>query len=320
MKKIPLIMDCDPGLDDAIALLLAMASPEEIDLLGITTVFGNCTSNQTQENARRICELANRRDMKVFNGCPRSIFNRNPRIDSNYTDADIHGETGLGGCNLPAPTIPLQPQHAVRFILDTLLNAKEPITLAPSGPLTNVACALIMEPMIKTKIKEIVLMGGSIGLGNVNPSAEYNFSSDPHAAHVVFTSGIPIVMMGLDVTRKTQTSEEWLKTIRKLGTPVSQAVVDMLSYFYRPNAVLEPGVEGGVLHDPNVIAYLLKPELYKGRHVYVQIDLSPNIMAGRSTVDWYHKLGKAPNTTVINHVDVDGFFQLLTERLSRYSV
>lgn len=311
-------MDCDPGLDDAIALLFAMASPDEIDLLGITTVFGNGPANQTQENARRICELAGKRDVKVFNGCPRSMFNRNPKMDSNYTDVDIHGETGLGGCKLPTPTMPLQSLHSVRFIVDTLLNAKEPITLAPTGPLTNIACAFIEAPQIKSKIKEIVLMGGSIGLGNINPSAEYNFSCDPQSAYVVFQSGVPIVMMGLDVTRQTQTSEEWLKSISDMKTPVSQAVVDMLSYFYRHNAILEPGVEGGVLHDPNVIAYLLKPELYKGRDVYVEIDLSPTIMAGRSTVDWYSKLGQKPNALVINQIDVKGFFDLLTIRLSRY--
>jgi purine nucleosidase len=318
MKKIPLIMDCDPGLDDAIALLFAMASPEEINLLGVTTVFGNGPAHQTQANARRICELAGRLDMKVFDGCPRSMFNLNPCIDSNYTDVDIHGETGLGGCKLPAPSMPLQSQDSVRFIIETLLNASEPVTLAPTGPLTNIACAFIMEPKIKANIKEIVLMGGSIGLGNINPSAEYNFSSDPQSASVVFTSGVPIVMMGLDVTRQVQTTKDWLHSISKLGTSVSQAVVDMLSYFYRPNAILEPGVEGGVLHDPNVIAYLLKPELYKGRHVYVEIDLSPTIMAGRSTVDWYGKVGKKPNAVVMNKVDAAGFFELLTERIARY--
>lgn len=214
--------------------------------------------------------------------------------------------------------MPLQPQHSVRFIIDTLLNANEPVTLAPTGPLTNIACAFIMQPEIKSKIKEIVLMGGSMGLGNINPSAEYNFSCDPHSAYVVFKSGVPIVMMGLDVTRQIQTSEEWLGSLSKMGTPVAKAVVDMLSYFYRPNAILEPGVEGGVMHDPNVIAYLLKPELYKGRHVYVEIDVSPTIMAGRSTVDWYHKLGKEPNAVVMNEVNAPGFFELLTERLSRY--
>jgi purine nucleosidase len=319
MKKIPLIMDCDPGLDDAIALLLAMASPEEIELLGVTIVVGNCSVNQAQENARRICELAGRPDLKVFRGCPRTIFSKVSRSDSTYIGTDIHGETGLGGCKLPPPSMPLQDQHAVSFIIETLLSSLTKITLAPSGALTNIACALIMEPRIKEKIEKIVIMGGAIGLGNITPTAEYNFYTDPHAAYVVFTSGVPITMISLDATRQAQTSEEWLQRIQALKTPVAQAVVDMLSYYHRSDAFLEPGVSGGVLHDPNVIAYLIRPDLYKGRHVYVEIDISLTIMAGRSTVDWYNKLGRTPNATVINEVNTKGFFDLLTERLRRYS-
>ncbi len=316
MKKIPLIMDCDPGLDDAIALLLALASPDEIDLLGITTVIGNGPVEQTQRNARRICELAGRPDMKVFQGCPRTFFAK--LSSSTYSGADIHGETGLGDCKLPLPTMPLQSQHAVSFIIETLLKAPEKVTLAPSGSLTNIACALIMEPRIKDKIEKIVLMGGVIGIGNITPTAEYNFYCDPQAAYVVFTSGLPIVMVGLDVTRQTQTSKAWLHTIEAMGTPVSQAVIDMLSYYHRPDAILEPGVSGGVLHDPNVIAYLLKPELYKGRHTYVEVDISSTIMAGRTTVDWHKKLSFEPNGYVLNEVDTTGFFDLLTTRLKRY--
>jgi purine nucleosidase len=317
MQKISLIMDCDPGLDDAIALLLAMASPEEIDLLGVTTVVGNCSLNQTQENARRICELAGRPDMKVFAGCPRTFFAKLSSADYEYTGA-IHGNTCLGGCTLPSPTMPLQSQHAVNFIIETLLNSSEKITLAPSGALTNIACAIVMEPRIKDKIERIVLMGGAMSLGNVTPAAEYNFYCDPQATHIVFTSGIPLVKIGLDVTRQTQTSDAWLRTIKALGTPVSQAVIDMLSYYQRPDAFFEPGVTGGILHDPNIIAYLIKPELYKERHVYVEIDISSTRMAGRSTVDWHSRLDFTPNAFVVNEVNVSGFFDLLTERLKRY--
>ena len=312
-------MDCDPGLDDAIALLLALASPEEINLLGVTTVVGNVPIEQTQKNARYICELAGRPDMKVFRGCPRTFFAKTSPSDSTYTGSDIHGESGLGGGKLPSPTMPLQSQHAVSFIIETLLKSSEKVILAPSGSLTNIACALIMEPRIKDKIEKIILMGGVIGLGNITPTAEYNFYCDPQAAYVVFTSGVPIVMMSLDATRQTQTSQTWLQTIKALGTPVSKTVVDMLSYYHLPEAILEPGVVGGVLHDPNVIAYLLKPELYKGRHTYVEIDVSSTIMAGRSTVDWYKKLDFTPNAYVINEVNATGFFDLLTERLSRYT-
>lgn len=318
MNQIPLIMDCDPGLDDAIAILLALAHPKAFNLLGITTVVGNGPLKQTHENARRICELAGRTDINVFAGCPRPLFPK-PVSDSNYTGADIHGETGLGGCKLPSPTMPLHSMHGVSFIRKAILESSEKVTISASGPLTNLACALIMDPSLKDNIEKIVLMGGVIGLGNITPSAEYNFYCDPQAASVVFKSSIPLVMIGLDATRQTQTSPSWLKTIEAMGTPVSRAVVDMLSYYHRPDALLEPGVSGGVLHDPNIIAYLLKPELYKGREVYVEIDVSPTITAGRSTVDWYGKLGFPPNAYVIDQVDTDGFFALLTEGLGQYA-
>ncbi|MBL8676717.1 MAG: nucleoside hydrolase [Alphaproteobacteria bacterium] len=321
MKKIPLIMDCDPGLDDDIGILFALASPEEIDLLGITTVVGNCPIEQAQQNARRICELAGRPDVKIFKGCPRTLFSSNFQTTfTDYTGTDIHGETGLGGCKLPHPTIPLQSQDAVNYLIDTLLSASSKITIAASGSLTNLACAFIMEPCIKDKIEKIVVMGGSIGIGNISPAAEYNFYMDPQAAYVIFKSGVPLVMIGLDTTRKTQTSEKWLSEIEAMGTPVAQAVIDMLSFYHRPDAFLEPGVTGGVLHDPNIIAYLLKPELYKGREVHVEIDISSTILAGRSTVDWHGKLDRKATSFVVNDVNVDGFFDLLTERLKRYSL
>lgn len=320
MKKIPLIMDCDPGLDDAIGILLALASPEEIDLLGITTVVGNCPLEQAEQNARRICELAGRPDIKVFKGCPRTLFSSN--FQASFTDygaADIHGETGLGGCKLPPPTMPGQSQDAVDYLIDSLLTAPSKITIAASGALTNLACAFIMEPRIKDKIEKIVIMGGSIGIGNISPAAEYNFYTDPQAAYVVFKSGVPLVMIGLDTTRKTQTSEKWLSKIEAMRTPVTHAIIDMLSFYHRPDAILEPGVSGGVLHDPNIIAYLLKPELYKGREVHVEIDISSTILAGRSTVDWHGKLDRKATAFVVNDVNVDGFFSLLTERLERYA-
>lgn len=316
MEKISLIIDCDPGLDDAIEILMALASPDQLDVLGITTVAGNTSLEKIHSNARRMCELAGRPDIKVFGGCPRSFFSQ--VVPSTHDGEDIHGETGLGGCKLPPPRMPLQSQHGVSFIIDTCLNAEKPVTVAASGPLTNIAAALILEPRITQKIERIVLMGGAIRLGNITPSAEFNFYSDPHAAHVVFTSGVPLVMLGLDVTHKTQISERWIDHVKSLGTPVSQAVVDILSYFYRPDAIREPGVDGGVIHDANVIAYLVKPDLYKGRHVYVEIDVSPTIAAGRSTVDWYGKLGKKPNALVLDHVDVPGFFDLLMEKIAWY--
>jgi len=318
---LPILMDCDPGLDDAISILLALASPE-LTLLGISTVVGNGPLQQTQENARRICELAGRPDLKVHGGCPRFMFKEkdSPQEKTAHTGADIHGDTGLGNCTLPAPTMPLQEKHGVNFIIDTVMNSPAPVVLTPTGPLTNVACALIMAPQIKKNISKIVLMGGSIGLGNITPTAEFNFYSDPHAARVVFSAGVPIVMMGLDVTRQVSTSPEWLAQLKSMNTTVSRAVVDMLSYYHRPDAILEPGVSGGVLHDPNVIGYLLKPDLYQGRHVHVEIDTSDSIQGGCSIVDWWGKRPAfSPNAFVVDRVDRDGFFELLTERLGRYS-
>lgn len=319
MKRIPLIMDCDPGLDDAMALLLALASPKEIDLLGVTTVVGNVSVEQTQENARRICEIAKRADIKVFQGCPRPFLKKQTTSHTTYSGTDIHGETGLGQHKQDRPTMPLQSQHAVSFIIETLLNASEKVTIAPTGALTNIACALIMEPRIKEKIDKFVIMGGSIGLGNITPAAEYNFYSDPQAAYAVFMSGVPIVMIGLDTTRQTQITPEWLETIKALKSPVSQAIIDMLSYYDRPDAILEPGVSAGILHDPNVITYLIKPDLYSGRNTHVEIDISSSIMMGRSIVDWYGKRNYKSNAYVMNKVDAEGFFNLLTERIKTYS-
>jgi purine nucleosidase len=319
MSKIPLLVDCDPGLDDAIAILLAIASPDEIDILGITTVFGNGPAERTQKNARRICQLTGRTDIPVTQGCPRPMHlteGRDEQGDTEHVEG-IHGDTGLGGLCLPDPTMPLNPMHSVDFIIQTIKNSDRKITLTPTGSMTNVACALIMAPEIADNIEKIVLMGGVIGTGNITPAAECNFYTDPHAAAVLITSGIPIVMMGLDITRQVQTTEAWLAEIKAMNTPVSQAVVDMLSYYHRPDAYLEPGVTGGVLHDPNVIGYLLNPELYSGRNVYVEVSTSNDITAGRSTVDWWNRLGKKPNALVIDQVDSDAFFKMLTERLAR---
>ncbi|MEB3701542.1 Nucleoside hydrolase [Candidatus Bealeia paramacronuclearis] len=317
-----IIIDCDPGVDDAVAILMALTSPE-VEVLGVTTNVGNVSLYKTQLNARRVCEVAGRLDMKVFAGCPRSLFNRfapESVEDTAYTAADIHGESGLGGSKLPAPTMPLQDEHAVNFIIRTLENSTGDIIMVCTGALTNMATALIMSPQIAAKIQKIVLMGGAIGLGNITPAAEYNFYCDPEAAHVVFTSKIPIVMFGLDVTRQTEFDKKWVDEIEALNSPVAQALVDILSDAFKPGAYAEPGTKGTgkVLHDVNCIAYLINPSLYEGRNVYVEIDTSDTINSGRSTVDWWNKIGKEPNALVMNKVKHEAFFALLTERISRY--
>ncbi|MGJ3254572.1 MAG: nucleoside hydrolase, partial [Elainellaceae cyanobacterium] len=253
MTSRPIIIDCDPGVDDAIALLLAFASPE-LEILGITTVAGNVPLSLTQTNARKICELATRPNIPVYAGCPRPI------VRSLTTAEDVHGHTGLDGTHLPEPQIPLQAQHAVPFLIETLLSAETPITLVALGPLTNLAIALIQEPRIIPNIQGIALMGGAIAQGNITSSAEFNMYVDPHAAHIVFASGIDITMIGLDITHQVLTTPDRLDAIRAISTPVSTVAADLLAH-YGAYDMKQYGFAGGPLHDPNVIAYLIQPDL-----------------------------------------------------------
>ncbi|MGB3493813.1 MAG: nucleoside hydrolase [Elainellaceae cyanobacterium] len=307
MSPLPIIIDCDPGVDDAIAILLALASPE-LDILGITTVAGNVPLALTQANARKICELANHREIPIYSGCPR------PMVRSLHTAEDIHGKTGLEGITLPEPRLPLQSQHGVHFLIETLLSAAVPITLATLGPLTNVAIALIQAPQIAEHIHQIVMMGGAITHGNVTPSAEFNIYVDPHAAEVVLSSGIPITFLSLDVTHQVLTTPDRLAAIRAIATPVGQAAADLLSHYGRLDGD-RYDMPGGPLHDPNVITYLLQPQLYSGKHCHVSVETCSPLTLGKTVVDWW---GTEPGAVhVINTVDADGFYTLLTERLQR---
>lgn len=309
-----IILDCDPGQDDALAILLALASPEEIEVLAITTVAGNVPLARTTRNALQVVSLAGRRDVPVHAGCARPILR--PLETAEY----VHGETGLNGAILPEPTIELARGHAVDVIVETLL--REPpgtVSLCPTGPLTNVALAMIKEPRIVPRIREIVLMGGAIELGNVTPAAEFNIYVDPHAASVVFESGAPIVMMGLDVTHKALVTEERLARIKAIGTPVAEACAGLLDFFnrYDRDRYHTPGAP---LHDPCVIAWLLRPELFKGKRCRVEIETEGARTIGRTVVDWWHRIDqpeRPANALVMSDIDADGFFALLTERLAR---
>lgn len=309
MKRI--VIDCDPGLDDAIAILLACASPE-FDILGITTVAGNVPMERVQRNARQICELAGRLDIPVYAGCPRPLLR--PLETAKY----VHGESGLGGVHLPEPQRPLQPQHGVDFLVETLMAAAEPLTLATLGPLTNVAIALVKEPRIRPKIQELVLMGGSLDHGNTTPAAEFNIYVDPHAAHIVFTSGIPLTMIGLHVTHTVLTTGDRLDRIRALGNQAGQAAADMLAFYGQFDR--GQGMVGGPLHDPCVIAYLLQPELFSGQEFNVQVELHSPMALGQTLVDRL-QTGSRPahaapaNVNVIMNANADGFYELLIERL-----
>ncbi|MBD2232249.1 nucleoside hydrolase [Phormidium tenue] len=306
----PLIIDCDPGVDDAIALLLAFASPAEFDLLGITTVAGNVPLALTQANARRICHLAQRTDVPVYAGCPR------PLLRSLTTAEDIHGATGLQGTDLPEPTLPLQSQHAVAFLIEQLTTTSVPITLATLGPLTNLAVALIQCPAIAQGIGQVVMMGGSLGAGNITPAAEFNIYVDPHAAKVVVDAGLPLTMIGLDVTHQVVTTPDRLAALEALGTPVGKAAAGMLCYYGQLD-VERHGLTAPPLHDPCVIAYLLRPDLFAGRPMYLAIETEGTLCLGRTVANDHPTPTDPANATVIETADADGIYALLIERLGK---
>lgn len=308
MRKI--IIDTDPGQDDAVAILLAIASPE-IDLLGVTCVAGNVPLALTTRNARITVELSGVR-IPVFAGCDRPIAR------DLLTAEHVHGQTGLDGADLPEPTLPVQAQHAVDFIIETL--RREPagtVTLCPLGPLTNIATALQQAPDIAPRIQQIVLMGGAyFEVGNITPAAEFNIYVDPEAAAIVLKSGIDVVMVPLDVTHHVLTTRDRVSAIRAIGTPIAEAVADWLAFFERFDEA-KYGSDGAPLHDPCVIAYLLRPDLFAGRHVNVEIETQSVLTRGMTVTDWWRVTDRAPNATFLGNVDADGFYALLTERLAR---
>ncbi|MBY6165727.1 nucleoside hydrolase [Pseudooceanicola nitratireducens] len=307
-----IIIDTDPGQDDAVAILLALASPEEIEVLGITTVAGNVPLELTAKNARIICELAGKPDVKVYAGCDR------PMAKTLVTAEHVHGQTGLNGPKLPDPVMDLQDGHGVDFIIDTL--RAEPagtVTLCPLGPLTNIATAFERAPDIIEKVQEIVLMGGAyFEVGNITPAAEFNIYVDPEAAEITFRSGVPIVVMPLDVTHKALVTPARNDAFRALGTPVGTAVAEMTDFFERFDKE-KYGSEGAPLHDPCVTAYLIRPELFTGRHINVEIEVISDLTRGMTVADWWGVTDRAPNAMFMGDIDADGFFALLTERLAR---
>ena len=298
MAARPLIIDCDPGKDDAVALLLAFASPE-FDLLAITTVAGNVALDLTARNALRICEVAGRGDMAVHAGCPRPILKP---LD---TAVRVHGADGLAGADLPEPVMALRPAHAVDFLVDRLMASDGEITLAALGPLTNLALAMVKQPEIIPRIREIVLMGGVLTGGNVTPNAEFNIFTDPHAAAVVFGAGAPLTMIGLDVTHCAIATPDRVAAIRAIDRPAAATVARMLALD------LERREGGAPLHDPCVIAYLLRPDLFVGEAMNVTIETADGEHLGQTVA------GPSGNINVITDIDADGFFALLTARLDR---
>ena len=307
-----IIIDTDPGQDDAVAILLALASPEDVTVLGITAVAGNVPLDLTQKNARIICELAQKTDVPVFAGAKRPL--ERPLVTAEH----VHGKTGLDGPQLPDPTMTLQDQHAVDFIIQTLrAEPSGTITLCPLGPLTNIAAAFNQAPDIIERVQEVVLMGGAyFEVGNITPTAEFNIYVDPEAAEIVLKSGADITIMPLDVTHKALVTKNRNDRFRALETPVGVAVAEMTDFFERFDRE-KYGSDGAPLHDPTVIAYLINPKLFTGRYVNVEVETKSELTLGMTVADWWRVSNREPNAMFIGDLDADGFFDLLTERLGR---
>jgi purine nucleosidase len=305
-----IIIDTDPGQDDALAILLALASPE-IEVLGICAVAGNVPLALTQLNARKICELAGKPESKIYAGAIR------PMVRNLVTAEHVHGRTGLDGPTLPEPTMQLQKQFAVDFIIETVMEKPAgSVTICALGPMTNLGLAIVKEPRIAKRIKRIVAMGGGYSEGgNTTPAAEFNIYVDPHAARLVFESGIPITLIPLDCTHQALTTKIRVEKFRAMKNKTGPAVAELLEFFERFD-VEKYGSDGGPLHDPCVVAWLLRPDLFGGKDVNVAIECESALTMGMTVVDWWKVTDRKPNATVIRRIDSDGFFALLTERLA----
>lgn len=305
-----IIIDTDPGHDDACAILAAVAATE-LDVLAITTVAGNVPLDKTTFNALRLRELAGAPDIPVYQGCSR------PMVNELVTAEYVHGATGLDGPHLPEPQGQVESQHAVDYLVESLLAADDrSVTVCAIGPMTNLGMALVMEPAIAAKVEEFVIMGGSFHAGgNITPTAEFNVFVDPHAAHVVLTSGVPATIMPLDVTHQAQATPPRVAALRALASPVGDAVGAMLDFVARFD-VSRHGFSGFPLHDPTVIAYLLEPQIFQSRRGYVSVILEPGAGHGMTVADWWGTTGVEPNATVMLGLDADRFYELLTERLA----
>ena len=340
----PLIIDCDPGCDDAVMLLMALASPQAFNILGVTTVAGNAPLEATNENALKIVELARRPDIKVFAGCSGPLIRKplyaNPNdrkddleeaelqiqttsphakrtsdfiIDTFY----IHGENGLAGSIMPKPVTSLQSQHAVDFIIETLMNATQKVTLSISGPMTNIALALVKEPKIMDSIEEIIFMGGSTNGGNITPAAEFNFFVDPHAAHIVVSSGLPMRMLGLNVTHFLVTSTERLNQLWSLKNRVGPQVADMLAVGVE-NDIVRFGLTGRSIHDACITAYMLNPNLFTFKKMRVLVDYTGEATMGATIANEYPSHIKDQWIWVADTIDSEGVFNLIIKLMDSY--
>ena len=310
-KKI--ILDCDPGHDDAEAIMLAAAS-DQIEILGITCVAGNATLDNTKLNALKICSLINRTDINIYSG------SKKPLQYDLVTAAHVHGKSGLDTDGEPIivdSSFKIQEENAVDFIINESHKNHEPIYLCPTGPLTNIALSLQKDPSIKEKIKEIVFMGGAaLCLGNITPSAEFNIYVDPHAANIVLNSGIPLTMMGLDVTHKVNVNDEIIKKIKKNNNKASKFFAELMEFYSRFHRKLYKTNESP-LHDPCVIAYLIDEKIFEGKFVNVQVEENSELTRGKTVTDWLCVTNRKPNCKVLTEANAEVFFDLLTKELAK---
>ena len=311
MKPIPLILDCDPGHDDALAMILAAHNPA-LNLLGITTVSGNGGIAKVTLNARRVATLANI-NVPIAEGAGKAI------LGAIEEASDIHGESALDGAELPEPKIELSALHAVDLMAKLIKDHSEPVTLVATGPLTNIALFLKMYPQLKNRVAEIVFMGGSASRGNRTPYAEFNIWMDPEAADVVLRSGLPLTMCGLDVTHQALVTKEIFTALEQMGTPLSSTIIGLLKFFAKTyDEVFE--MPDPPLHDPVAIALLIDRSVVKSRHVNVQVELSGPLTRGATVVDIYQRLGEPANCNVALELDFDKFWSMMLEAISKAAI
>ena len=308
--KHKIILDCDPGHDDAMALLLAAHHPE-VELLAITTVAGNQSVEKTTRNALKVCSLANIRDIPIAMGMDRPLV-RPPKHSP-----EIHGASGMDGPHIPEPTIEPDPRHAVDLLIDLLMNSEGDITLVPTGPLTNIAAAMRQQPAIIPKIKAISLMGGAIGLGNVTPAAEFNIHTDPEAAAIVFGCGRPITMAPLEVTHQALATSEVIARLRAAQRPVATFAADLLVFFADTYRTIY-GFPAAPLHDPCAVAAVVDPAIIRAHRMHVEIEITGEWTSGRTVCDVYGKLGKEPNARVGYALEVERFWDMVISTISTY--
>jgi purine nucleosidase len=297
------ILDCDPGHDDALAIMLAHGSPA-IELAAITTVAGNQSLDRTSLNARRVCSIAGIRDVPIAAGSDR------PLVRELVTAPHIHGESGLDGPTWGPPDVTLVPDHAVDLLVSLVLDAPGEITLVPTGPLTNIALALRREPRLASAVREVVLMGGSYTRGNQTPAAEFNIFVDPEAAAIVFGAGWPVTMVGLDLTHQALATPAVLDRIRAVGTPVARTAVELLEFFGRTYREAE-GMGDPPVHDACAVARLIRPEVVSCVDATVAVETSGHLTRGMTVTDFRAGGGRAGNARVATTLDVAGFWDLL---------